>query len=270
VEYARYIERIRSYSEFAELSEYGQVVEGGKTYPLLRLHVPGARRLVITAGFHGEEPAGPLTLHDHFPEIASWARARNVELWVYPCINPSGFESGERYNASGEKPNNDFLRYEIAPEQWRGELHPGEAYRRHELYQAGPKETRALRAELERHPAPAAALDLHQDKHLKWAATYAYVFGARTAYVPMVEASSRHAKIAARVGVDEHSRTDRYGLIHFHDGSVTDYFLRKGVAYTAALETTTQTPMVACHQINLIWVRGFIELAAGSLQLSQK
>jgi hypothetical protein len=34
-------------------------------------------------------------------------------------------------------------------------------------------------------------------------------------------------------------------LIELHDGSVTDYFFRRGVPYTAALETTTQTPLTA-------------------------
>jgi hypothetical protein len=34
------------------------------------------------------------------------------------------------------------------------------------VHLAGPKETQALRAELEKRPPPAAALDLHQDNYL--------------------------------------------------------------------------------------------------------
>ena len=33
-------------------------------------------------------------------------------------------------------------------------------------------------------------------------------------------------------------------------------------AQSAALETTTRTPLASCHAVNLIWIRGFIELAA--------
>ena len=75
----------------------GRVMEAGKEYQLFRLTVPGSRWLVITSGFHGEEPAGPLTLAESFPEIAAYARARDVGLRVYPCINPSGFEVGTPY-----------------------------------------------------------------------------------------------------------------------------------------------------------------------------
>jgi hypothetical protein len=45
---------------------------------------------------------------------------------------------------------------------------------------------------------------------------------------------------------------------------VTDYFFRRGVPYTAALETTTQTPLDRSHEVNLLWIRGFIDLVAGS------
>ncbi len=62
--------------------------------------------------------------------------------------------------------------------------------------------------------------------------------------------------------MDDNSRTDADGLIEYHDCSVTDYFTRSGVPYAAALETTTRTPLEHCHAINLIWIRGFIELAA--------
>lgn len=262
VEYTDYSRRLLSYASVAEVAEYGRVMEAGKEYPLFRLTVPGSRWLVITSGFHGEEPAGPLTLAESFAEIAAYARARDVGLRVYPCINPSGFEVGTRYNRSGEQPNNDFLRYEVAPGTWKGELDPGESFLRWVLYDGGPKETRAVRGDIDRFPPPAAALDIHQDNYLHIAATYAYTFGDSAAYRPMVEASAEHVTVIRDQRVDEHHITDADGLIASHDGSVTDYFMRKGVPYTAALETTTHTPLASCHAVNLLWIRGFIELAA--------
>ena len=56
-------------------------------------------------------------------------------------------------------------------------------------------------------------------------------------------------------------RADAEGFIECHDGSITDHFHRAGVPYTAAIETTTDTPAALADEINLIWIRGFIELA---------
>ncbi|PTL78614.1 hypothetical protein [Vitiosangium sp. GDMCC 1.1324] len=267
--YQEYARRIRGYAGIAEVNEYARVVEGGVEYPLFRLTLPGERWLVITSGFHGEEPAGPLTLCHAFEAIAEYARERHVGLRVYPCINPSGFEDGTRYNRSGEKPNNDFLRYETAPGEWKGELTRGESFLRWALYEGGPKETRAVRSDIARYPAPAAALDIHQDNYLPGAATYAYTFGDKSPYRQLMQDASAHAHVIRNDKVDEHNRTDSDGLIEYNDGSVTDYFLRIGVPYTATLETTTRTPLEACHAINLIWIRGFIDLAARGSESSE-
>ncbi|WP_375761646.1 hypothetical protein [Corallococcus exercitus] len=262
MDYTDYARRIRSHASLGELSEYGQVNEGGRDYPLFRLIVPGDRWLVITSGFHGEEPAGPLTLARHLPDIVAYAKSKGVGLRVYPCINPSGFEDGTRYNRSGEKPNNDFMRYEIAPGEWRGELVGDPPILRWALYDGGPKETRAVRGDLARFPAPDAALDIHQDNYLGGVATYAYTFGDTAAYRPLMEAAAAHATVVKSRKVDDNAYADENGLIFFHDGSVTDWYMRQGVPYAAALETTTPTTQDACDAVNLIWIRGFIDLAA--------
>ncbi|MHB8876875.1 MAG: M14 family metallopeptidase [Myxococcaceae bacterium] len=262
MDYGEYLQALRAHGGIAEVCEYGVVSEGGRDYPLLKLTVPGERLLVITAGFHGEEPAGPLTLAKHLPEIAAFARSKGVGLSIYPCVNPSGFEAGTRYNASGERPNNDFLRYETTPGVWKGELRLGEPFLRYRLFDEGPKETRALRPALEALPAPAAALDIHQDNWMVGAHTYAYVFGPHREYLPLMRAASEHAKVAASCAVHEDVWADPHGLVHYCDGSITDYFMRRGVRFTAALETTTVTSLEACHRVNLVWIRGFVELAS--------
>ncbi len=262
MKYRDYADRIRSYASLADVAEYGVVTEGGQDYPLFRLTVPGSRWLVITSGFHGEEPSGPLTLAESFADLAAYARARDVGLRVYPCINPSGFEDGTRYNRSGEKPNNDFIRYELSPGSWE-ELPRGQrSFLGWRLLEGGPKETRAVRADLARFAPPHAALDIHQDNYLPMEVTYAYTFGDSAAYRPLMEAASAHATVLKNRQVDEMNVTDEDGFIQYHDGSVTDWYMRQGVPYTAALETTTRTPMRDSHLINLIWVRGFIDLAA--------
>lgn len=249
---------------FVEIEEYGRVRENGREYPLLVASIPGGtRQLVITTGFHGEEPAGPLTMHAELGTIAGWMHEAGVGGRIYLCINPSGFEAGTRYNTSGVGPNNDFLRYEVAPGVWKDQLSHGEPFLRWVLAGDGPAETRALRPELDRHPPPHAALDIHQDDYLPGALTYAYTFGEAGDYDPMMRAAERYAQVVRNAPVDDTHRTDGHGQIAAHDGSVTDYYLRRGVPYTAALETTTRTPPEAARAINLIWIRGFIALAAG-------
>jgi Succinylglutamate desuccinylase / Aspartoacylase family len=255
----------------ADLEDYGVVEEGNQSYPLLSASTPGksgAGSVLITAGFHGDEKAGPLTLLAHGPEVADYARARDVALRIYPCINPSGFEAHTRYNLSGEGPNNDFLRYEVEPGMWCGELRTGQAHLRREPSRAVAKETAALRASLARLPLPEASLDLHQDNFIHGALFYVYLFGDRDAYRPLLARSGAQLPILRDTVVDSGYEpgtdvlADAEGAIECHDGSITDHYHRAGSRYVAAVETTTETPAAVADAINLIWIYGFIDLVA--------
>ena len=260
MEYRDYVERLRRWESVATLSQYGEVDEAGQRHPLLCLTTAGSRELVITAGFHGEEPAGPLTLLARFGEVAEYAREHDVALRVFPCVNPSGFEGGHRYNASGEQPNNDFIRYELEPGVMADEVAVGQPFHAWHAYEKSPKETMALHRELRRHAPPLGALDLHQDAWVKSACFYAYHFGAPEPYQALVRESLSHAKVAIHLAVHNLLRTDRCGLIVHHDGSNSDWFHRRGVPHVAVLETTTMNPLASCHALNLTWIRGFIRL----------
>lgn len=262
VDYAALTAQLRSYRRLARITTYGHLTEQ-RRYELLRMDTPGKPRVLITAGFHGEEPAGPLTLATHFEKIAAHAQKRGVGLTIFPCINPSGFELGTRYNASLEKPNNDFLRYQLEDGTLAGELYgQAPAFRKWKLHPQGPKETRAVRKQLEKIATPIAALDLHQDNYMRRAATYAYVFGDARWYAPLARRASRHLPLASNTHVDPRLDTDEHGFIWFHDGSVTDWFMRRGTRYCATLETTTQSDLNDCHAVNRVWIEGFIDLAA--------
>jgi predicted deacylase len=265
VNYQDYAARFWTHKAVAEVRSYGTVVEGGEAHELLLAQTPGRRSVVITAGFHGDEKAGSLTLLEFLPRVIEHARRREVGLRVYPCLNPSGFTDATRYNRSKESPNNDFLRYEMGPGEIRDTLpqgSPPSGYKRWVVFRESPKETRALLADLEVAPRPDAALDIHQDPWLEGAWTYAYTFGPRAAYLPLVRQSEAHLPVARTCEVDDDVRSDGDGLIELHDGSVTDYLFRRGVPFAAALETTTAAPMAACHEVNLAWILGFIDLAA--------
>ena len=266
----------------AEVADFGSVSEGPYTYPLLSATAPGRGTaetgggsadgagpwVLITAGFHGDEKSGPLTLLDNAPAIVAYARERGVGLRLYPCINPSGFEVNTRYNVSGERPNNDFLHYEVAPGIWKGELRTGQSFVRCEPSLAVAKETLALRNELGRYPVPEAALDMHQDNFIHGALFYAYSFGDRTGIRPLMARSGALVPILRSSIVDSGYEpgtdvlADEEGIIECHDGSITDRYHRAGSRYVAAIETTTETPAALADAINLIWIYGFIDLVA--------
>lgn len=265
IDYAVYADAVRALREVADVREYAVLEEPNGRFPVFRLEVtasPQAPLVVVTSGFHGEERSGPLTLVERFHRFAARAREKDVRLVVFPCVNPSGFVTGERYNASGEKPNNDFLRYEVRPGEWKGELMTDEPFLRYELFRQSPKETRALLPELEALPTPVAMLDVHQDNYAPGGLVYAYTFGPKPPYLELLKRSLAWAQLGAHMPVDEHRKVGPDGLIEFCDGSVTDYFFRRGTRYIATLETTTTLPLEVTREVDTLWVEGFIELAA--------
>jgi murein peptide amidase A len=65
----------------------------------------GAPNFYLSAGIHGDEPAGPLAIlrlleEDRWPD---------AHFWVVPCLNPTGFLQNTRENGVGIDLNRDFL-----------------------------------------------------------------------------------------------------------------------------------------------------------------
>lgn len=67
----------------------------------------GAKRLYLSTGIHGDEPAGPLAAARLLQEN-DWPDA---DLWLLPCLNPDGLRSGTRGNASGIDLNRDYRHF---------------------------------------------------------------------------------------------------------------------------------------------------------------
>jgi len=109
-------------------------------FPWLAFHraprlAPKAPRLYLSAGIHGDEPAGPLAAlrllqENRWPE--------NAEIFLLPCQNPAGFTLNQRGNAAGLDLNRDYRQPQAA-------------------------ETRAHIAWLERQPPFDLYLCLHED-----------------------------------------------------------------------------------------------------------
>jgi len=59
----------------------------------------------ISAGMHGDEPAGPLAALQFLQEDI-WPH--DAAIWLCPCLNPTGFPLNRRENASGIDLNRDY------------------------------------------------------------------------------------------------------------------------------------------------------------------
>jgi protein MpaA len=94
-----------------------------------------ALRVYISTGIHGDEPAGPLAVCQLLQENR-WPE--RIDLWLCPCLNPTGFLANRRENAAGADLNREYL-------------------------QPKAKETLAHIAWLERQPNFDLCLCLHED-----------------------------------------------------------------------------------------------------------
>ena len=98
----------------------------------------------ISAGIHGDEPAGPLAIRQLLHEN-QWPK--DISLSVCPCLNPTGFSRHTRENADGLDLNRQYLQPQAA-------------------------ETRAHISWLERQPRFDLSLALHED----WESQGFYVY----------------------------------------------------------------------------------------------
>jgi protein MpaA len=69
------------------------------------------KRLYVSTGIHGDEPAGPLAVRRLMQEN-QWPEG--AALWLCPCLNPTGFPLNRRENAEGVDLNRDYRHLQSA------------------------------------------------------------------------------------------------------------------------------------------------------------
>ncbi|NJK92930.1 MAG: M14 family metallocarboxypeptidase [Blastochloris sp.] len=101
--------RLREWSSLHGWSRRGNLGGPGDLDELFYLNrnteLPQRPRLYLSAGIHGDEPAGPeaiLKLLQHPEWVQDW------EVHLFPLLNPSGFRLGRRENAEGLDLNRDY------------------------------------------------------------------------------------------------------------------------------------------------------------------
>ena len=75
----------------------------------IRLRERSSSRLYISAGIHGDEPGGPLAVRELIRRN-SWPDT--LEVWICPCLNPTGFPLNRRENIHGKDLNRQYLHFE--------------------------------------------------------------------------------------------------------------------------------------------------------------
>lgn len=109
--------------------------EGCNLFGLSRVSPAATKSAYISSGIHGDEPAPPLAIldllwRDEWP--AEW------NIYLCPCLNPTGFRANTRENAGGIDLNRDY-------------------------FESTSKEVQAHIAWLERQPRFSVAMSLHED-----------------------------------------------------------------------------------------------------------
>lgn len=113
--------RIRNFDEILErlkasLNPVGEMIEvdtvsaGSRTHPLVKIVLGegNPRRILISAGIHGDEPAGVETLCVFLENHLYKNFQKDWEFTLLPCINPHGFEAGSRNNQDDIDLNRQF------------------------------------------------------------------------------------------------------------------------------------------------------------------
>lgn len=87
-----------------------EVFHTHEDFDWVALHRPPApgknhRRIHISAGIHGDEPASPLAALELLRQNR-WPD--NLEVFLLPCLNPIGFTLNQRFNPNGIDLNRDY------------------------------------------------------------------------------------------------------------------------------------------------------------------
>jgi hypothetical protein len=223
--------------------------------------------LMVVSCQHGEEDSGPRVLTKHFADFCNLAGSYGIRLVVYPCVNPEGYDRGERRNLAGEESANSFVEYIAPGGKVLEEIRIGRTPTNYRVASSQAAETKALWCSLELGAAPTIVLDVHQDSMLKAGESFAYTLCAPSGsccdiarklnttggtYLPNLEMPDQG-------WTEQKLKTDEYGLIpDLHDGSLTDYLYQRGAELAVCLEVSFHDEDSADQRV-VHWIRGLIE-----------
>lgn len=251
------------------------------SYTFLRIFSKNIKKddkiFLICAGIHGDEIAGPLTILKYFDDIIDYTHKNKLKLIIYPLRNPSGFDKNTRYNIDNDtgyfRGNNVLMFYKLKDRITDDIMDSNNYLEWNWCLDANlkiPDETRLISRLLKKDPLKQvkAVLDIHQDcltPNMKGGA-YHYSFGDLNVYDKIIDRIERIIPVLRNkdisAGYDRPMKTDNNGFIIRHDGSISDLLYRLNVKYNVACETFGDTDLDKACKVNLIWIKGLIDLAS--------
>ncbi len=111
-DYTHLVERVRLAVSMDREARVGlhEFTEAGKTYEFMQVVLgSGApRRVLLSAGIHGDELAGVEALCEWLESHAYIKFLHRWDVTILPCLNPWGYEHGTRENGDGRDLNREF------------------------------------------------------------------------------------------------------------------------------------------------------------------
>jgi len=221
---------------------------------LVRTHyayTPKKKNVLIVAGFHGEEQAGPWG-------ALEWLRAydadnyKGINISLLPVVNPTAFNKKMRYNTWGEVSNQGFA-------------HP-------ELHNEPSTEGKILLKHIDRLYSLSmnGFLSLHEDETLR-TGYYLYTFEPTSEpgqfTCGMLDALHKWWEVPLNglsVTADSHLTSPPFivnGLVYkYCDGALEDYMFHRGVKRVAVTETPGKAKFSKRVECNTNLVDIFIDL----------
>jgi hypothetical protein len=100
------------------LTEVDTISTGYQDYPLIKIVLGrgNPRRVLISGGIHGDEPAGVETICTFIENKLYKNFLSDWEFTLLPCINPSGIEAGTRNNKDDIDLNRKFRENQVPRE----------------------------------------------------------------------------------------------------------------------------------------------------------
>ena len=209
------------------------------------------KKVLIAAGFHGEEQAGPLGILQWLEKYHA-ENYKGLDITLLPVVNPMGFDKRQRYNKWGEISNQGFCHPEMNQQPSR----EGQILLKHmdRLYSLGMN----------------GFLSLHEDETIK-KEYYLYTFeptkepGKFTC--GMLEVLHKWFDTPLNgysVTADTNLSTPPFvvnGLVYkYCDGSFEDAMFHRGVMRVAVSETPAKAKLIYRVDANVDVIDTFIDL----------
>jgi hypothetical protein len=183
-------------------------------------------RILVAAGFHGEEPAGCWGILKFLEE--NDPRELGVKLSFLPIVNPTGIKRGKRKNIWGERTNCGFC------QNYKGLDKPS-----HE----GKIILKNLPRILEL--SSNAFISLHEDGD-DYEKFYVYSFEQQKspgAFTKMLLSEGKKFFEIMQDRMIDDGKCLNGSIFNFNDGSLENCLFNKGVPFTASTETPTPLPL---------------------------